>query len=534
MNQNDTTASLAKPHPRRAIVIVGNGLAAWLTAATLARAVNASDYSISVLGNGDDADALEPFICADATLPATNNFLADAGLDEAQVIAGTGGSISHGIAMSGWANPTTSYIHPFGSTGAALGPVAFHQLLLRLRQEGIPQRLANFSLAALAAQAGRCVPSGSDPASVLATCQYGLHLDCNRLADILHREAETAGVVAVTGKFGHAEQNADGHVSTVVTTDGKRMDGDLFIDCSGIGAVLAKTVARTDWQDWSAWLACDRLVSGVVKTPRPTAPYSHGEAIETGWIRHLPMQGRTLINGVYVAGRCTEEQMLDTLLQSSGSHELQHIYSGPLRFGRRKNAWRHNCICLGSAAAVIDPLAVSNLQLLIAGIHRLLGLLPGDGDMEGVRSEYNRQTALHLDHARDFAIMHYKLNGRPGEPFWDACRAMSIPEEAAYKLRLYQSRGRIPLYDEEPLEDTSWLNLFDEHGIIPGGYSRIADGFSLQDLQKHLQRVRTVMLDTLQKIPLHADYLASLNRKFKTEKTTAINRPEKISDTINT
>ena len=528
MNQDDTTASLAMPHQRQAIVIVGNGLAAWLTAATLARAVNADDYSISVIGSGDETDALEPFIYADATLPAQEDFLAAAGLDEGQVIAGTGGSISHGIVMSGWANPTTSYIHPFGSTGAALGPVSFYQLALRLRHEGIPLRLANFSLAALAAQAGRCVPPGSDPASVLATCQYGLHLDCNRLADFLRREAETAGVLAVAGKFGHAEQNTGGDLDAIITADGMRIDGSLFIDCSGVQALLENTVANTGWLDWSTWLPCDSLVSGIVEQPGSPPPYGHAEAIEAGWIRHLPMQGRTLLNGVYVAGRYSEDQVLDKLVQSSGGNELRHIYSGPVRFGRRKNAWHHNYVSLGSAAAVIDPLAVSNLQLLISGIQRLLGLLPGDGDMEGVRTEYNRQTALHLDHARDFTIMHYKLNGRPGEPFWDACRAMSIPEEPAYKLRLYQSRGRIPLYDEEPLEDTIWLNLFDEHGIIPGGYSRIADGFKLQDLQKHLQRVRTVMLDTLQKIPLHADYLASLNSKLKTEKTTANNRSETI------
>jgi tryptophan halogenase len=513
MTPSDMTGPDSPTGQRQAVVIVGNGLAAWLTAVTLARAVSTDDFSMTVVGDENAMDPLEPFIYADTTLPSANGLLQATGLNEEQVIARTGGSISHGIAFSGWANPTTSYIQPFGSIGAALGPVSFHQLALRLRQEGIPLRLANFSLAALAAQAGRCVPGGSDPQSVLATCQRGLHLDCNKLADILRNEAAEAGVLVVSGAFDHTEQDAQGDLGAIITADGKRVEGDLFIDCSGVGGVVANAVAKADWQDWSSWLPCNSIVSGIVSTPSAPPPYSHAEAINAGWIRHVPLQGRTLLNGLYDAERLTEEQMLNTLLQSSASNELHHIQSGALRFGRRKNPWQRNCIGLGSAAAVVDPVALSNLQLLISGVSRLSGLMPAAGELEGVRNEYNRQTALFLDHARDFAIMHYKLNGRRDEPFWDACRAMQVPQEPAYKLQLFESRGRVPMYDEEPLEETAWLSLFDEHGVVPGGYSRIVDGFKLQDLHKHLERVRSVMLDSLQKIPLHADYLADINRK---------------------
>lgn len=507
---NDT-AKTTTNHQKQAIVIVGNGLAAWLTATTMAKAVSSDDYSIIVISSDEAGDSLTPFVYADSTSPPTNNFLQAAGLDEDQVIAKTGGSFSHGIALSGWANPATSYIHPFGTTGAALGPVSFHQLALRLRHDGVAVRLANFSLAALAAQTGRFIPPGSDSGSVLATCEYGLHLDCNMLADILRSEAQAVGVIATAGMFEHSEQGNNGDLSAVVTTDGSRVEGDLFVDCSGPEAILAKSAGTEDWQDWSSWLPCNSLVSGIIDTPQPPVPYSHAEAIEAGWIRHLPMQGRTLLNGLYLADSYTEERMLSNLLHSFGGTELQHIYSGTLRFGRRNNAWQGNCIALGTAAAVIDPVAVTNLQLLISGIHRLLGLLPVNNDTAGVRTEYNRQTALHLDHARDFAIMHFKLNGRHGESLWNACRTMPLPETLAYKLRLYESHGRIPLYDEEPLEEASWINLFDEQGVNPSGYNSIADGFSQQDLQQHLQRVRTIMLETLKNVPLHADYLAGLN-----------------------
>ena len=137
-------------------------------------------------------------------------------------------------------------------------------------------------------------------------------------------------------------------------------------------------------------------------------------------------------------------------------------------------------------------------------------MLPGDRNGRWEALEYNRLTALELDHARDFALLHYKLNGRHGEPLWDRSRAMTIPETAAYKLRSYESRGRVTLYDEEPLDEASWLNLFDEQGVTPRHYSRMADGFKVSELQAHVERVRHIMLDELKTMPLHGDFLARL------------------------
>jgi tryptophan halogenase len=136
--------------------------------------------------------------------------------------------------------------------------------------------------------------------------------------------------------------------------------------------------------------------------------------------------------------------------------------------------------------------------------------LPGERCAKTEASEYNRLTALQQDHARDFAALHYKLNGRQGEPLWDSCRAMRVPDTLEYKIRSYESRGRVALYDEEPLEETSWLNLFDEHGVRPRHYSPIADGFDRAELQAHVERVRAIMLDELAKMPTHGEYLSRL------------------------
>ena len=496
---------------RQRIVIVGDGLAAWMTAAALGRAVKLDDYAICVVGTGGKGDCVS-FGVADATLPLPPGSHAALGLDEDKLIAETGATFTYGIAVSGWSAPGATYFHPFGALGANLGPVPFHHLVMRLRSEGVPLRLANYSLAALAAQANRFTRPGKNARSVLSTCRYGLHVDCTKLADMLRRAAGAAGIRPVSGLLERVEYASDGAVTAVTTSDGQRVEGDLFLDCTGTEARLIGNANDAGWEDWSALLPCDRALSARFESSLSPPPYSHAEANHAGWIRHLPLQGEIVLTSFYRSELASDEDALGRLHDSSGNGELGAVHSASLRFGRRSKAWHRNCIALGAAAGVIDPVATSNLELLRAAIERLLRLLPGDRVATAEVAEYNRLTSMQLERALDFAVLHYKLNGRRGERLWDACREMPVPASLDYKMRLYQSRGRVAMYDEEPLDEASWINLFDEHGVRPHNYNPIADGFGAAELQAHMERARTIMLDELKKMPLHADYLSGLRR----------------------
>jgi tryptophan halogenase len=205
----------------------------------------------------------------------------------------------------------------------------------------------------------------------------------------------------------------------------------------------------------------------------------------------------------------SEDEALAQMKHAAGS-ELSGIRSGALEVGRRIRPWSRNCITLGAAAASIDPVGASNLHLLRSAMQRLLGLLPATRDADALADEYNRQTAAELDGARDFAVLHYKLNGRSGDPMWNECRDMAVPSSLEYKIRLYESRGIVAMYDEEFFEEIAWINLFDENGVRPRQYKAVADGFSGEQIQAHVGRVRAAMIDALAKMPTHAEYLAGL------------------------
>jgi tryptophan halogenase len=329
---------------------------------------------------------------------------------------------------------------------------------------------------------------------VLSTCHYGLHLDLDRLAGLYRAEAERLGVRVVPGHLRCVERTEAGTLAALRTSGEERVEGDLFLDCTGVEARLLTALEAdgggTGWVAWDRWLPCDRVLAAMVGDPAAPPPYSHAEAREAGWTRSLPLQGRTAVTAVYATAHMDEEAAIAQLKQLAGGRVLQDLHSHYVRFGRRRAPWLRNC--------------------MRAGADLLLQLLPGGADATAEAAEYNRRFTALLDHARDFALAHYRLNARKGEPFWDACRRLAIPDTLEYKLRLYECRGRVPLYDEDPLEEDSWANLFDEHGLRPRAYTPLADGYRTTDLQSHVQLVRKVMLDAVKRIPAHADYLESL------------------------
>jgi len=170
--------SIRKKH----IVVIGNGLDAWFSAASLSKVLNKNDYSITILSENSNQQ-LTQLEFGESTLPDPKPLHITSWMHEDKLIANSNASLSFGIALSGWNQRNATYFHPFSSIGAKLGTVAFHHLAMKLRSEGTHVRLSNYTLASLAAQANRLELPSAKTQSVLSTCDWAmhintLHLDC--------------------------------------------------------------------------------------------------------------------------------------------------------------------------------------------------------------------------------------------------------------------------------------------------------------------------------------------------------------------
>lgn len=474
------------------IVIAGGGVAGWLTAAILARKCgpdsvrvideDGADMSLGPLGEG---------------LPARPDFtlLADEmSWDEAALLRAARGGYAVGTAFDGWAGPQQSWFLPYGESGAPMGSVAFHHLADRLRGDGRDVRHGDYSLAALAAQAGRFAHPSPDPASPLSSYDYGLHLHGRGLADFIR---QTSDVERIAAPIADIERRDDGGIAALRLADGRRIAGDLFVDCTGSAARLIGAMPDARFGSWRAWLPCDRVIARTEPDTAAAAPYAHHAAHDAGWIRHLPLAGARALTLFYASGA-----MDDAAAEASMGAPPR-----PFESGRQAQPWIANCVAIGAAAAITDPLLGLDLHLATTAARRLADLLP-HRQAGGVEArEYNRITTAELDRTRDISILPWKTNGRHGQPLWDTTRAMDVPDTLAHKIALYQSRGQVVMYDEEPLEQLDWVALFEGQGVRPRRHDPLADAVPLDRIGAHMDRLRAVLTRAAAEMPRHADYL---------------------------
>jgi tryptophan halogenase len=458
------------------IGIVGSGVAGWMAALVLSRALPGACIDL-IETEGPDW-SLGPFGPAEVSLPDFPFWLADHGVDENALLGAARGSFALGTAFSGWAGPEADWFLPFGTIGAPLAGTPFHQIAARLRAAGQKLRLADFSLAAIAAASGRFARPSGDPRSILSSYGYGLHLDRAGLAEMLR----TASGIAPAGTF---RAFADGKVTL---QDGGTVIADLWLDCTGPAALLA---GAGEWESWAEWLPCDRVVESWNPAEGVPPPYGHAGAFEAGWQRTVPLVGGQGGALFYASAHLPAQPGAVSFAQ-----------------GRRAQAWRGNIVALGAAAALVEPLHGWNLALLQNALTRLIGLLPAAPDGPEP-AEYNRLTAEEADRVRDFAILHYKTNGRAGDPLWDAARAAAVPASLQHKLDLYASRGRVPLYDEELFEAEDWIAVLDGQGVRPRRHDALADAIPEEVLTQHAGHIRALILDAVRAMPHHGATLRS-------------------------
>jgi tryptophan halogenase len=494
--------------PVRKVTIVGGGTAGWMTAAVLSQWLRQVEVRLI------ESDEIGTIGVGEATIPHIRNYLTLAGIDPLRMIAETKATFKLGIQFVDWGAPGETYVHGFGKIGRDMLWLHPHQIWLAVRERkpGAEGHLDRYALNCVAALRNKfCFPDGRNPNSPLADIDYAYHFDASLFARSLRTESERRGVKRIEGRIVDVVQDpASGFVERVRLADGREVDGDLFVDCSGMRGLLIGGALGVGYEDWNQWLLCNRAMAVPCASVSPLTPYTRSTARRAGWQWRIPLQHRIGNGYVYASELIGDDEVAEALLAGLDGEAMAE--PRPVRFapGRRLKAWEKNVVALGLSSGFLEPLESTSIHLIQTGIQKLLALFPTTGFSQPDIDEYNRQTRTEYEDVRDFIIAHYKVTRRGGDPFWDHVRTMAVPDSLAERLELFRSSARFFKHGAAELfAEESWVQVLLGQGFEaqPDPVTRFVP---IEELAGFLDDIADVIDDVAAKMPDHGAFVAQL------------------------
>jgi tryptophan halogenase len=423
--------------PLKQILIVGGGTAGWLAAAYLNRLLRPGCQVTlveSVLGGTAGV--------AEASTPRLAKLVRELRLDETTFLRRCYATYQVGFRFDSWHHDRSDAWHPFGLSGAINGIDLFHYWLRAARAERDAGAYSDFSVQALLGQLNKAPRPINGPSPVIDSGAYAYHYEPYSFADLLKEVATTEGVRHHFDDVLDVVLDGRGWIEQLVTAGRRSLSADLYLDCSGPDGRLIGQALGDAWLSWSHHLLCDRIVALPLPREERMPPYTRATALSAGWMAQVPLSHRTGCSYVYSSAHTSEEAAVRELVARGSPNracpaEPRHT---TLRAGRRQNAWVRNCIALGPAAGVIEPLEPGGLLLTQLALEHLVEHLPDKAINESLATHFNRTVAEAYDQARDFVLLHYVLSGRD-EPFWRDARAVAVPNALSAGLDLYRESG---------------------------------------------------------------------------------------------
>lgn len=489
----------------REIVIVGGGTAGWMAAAALSTILRDDQIKIRLI----ESDAIGTVGVGEATIPHIHYFNRLLGIEEDEFVRRTNATFKLGIEFVNWGQVGDRYIHPFGVYGQDMEGLHFHHFWLRHMREGGVRPLDDYSIAVLAARAGKFQrPDPTRKDSPLSNIAYAFQFDASLYAAYLRQLAEGRGVVRIEGKIvGVEQESTTGNVEILRLENGQHVTGDLFIDCSGFRALLIEQTLQSGFEDWSSYLPCDRAIARACRKVAEPAPFTRSTAKTAGWQWRIPLQSRTGNGHVFCSEYLSDELALESLNADLDAEPISEPNLLRFKAGVRRKPWDKNVVSLGLASGFLEPLESTSIHLIQSGIARLMTNFPDKAFNRRDIDYFNRRTILEFEQIRDFIILHYKATQRDDSPFWNYCRNMPVPQTLADRIAIFSENGRLYRHDNELFAETSWLAVLNGQNVMSKRYHPIADILPADELDSRMTRIARAMSSNVERMPSHQQFI---------------------------
>lgn len=432
------------------IVILGGGSAGWMSACYLQSYLQGS-VDVTLL----EAPSIPKIGVGEATIPNLQRvFFDQLGLKEEEWMPECNASYKMGIKYVNWrsggqASPgprafergTDYFYHLFGILPEQDQYPLSHYWLHKKRA-GLTNQSFEYACfkepPVLDAKLAPCWLDGRPATS------YAWHFDAHLLADYLCRiGTKRLGVRHVQGEMQEALLDERGFITALKTKDGRMLEADFFVDCSGFRGLLINQALGEPFLDMSDYLLCDSAVASSVPhddAKHGVEPFTSAIAMDAGWTWRIPMLGR--FGSGYVFSSQFEERDKATKdfcrLWNLDPDQAQ-LNQIRFRVGRNRRAWVKNCVGIGLASCFLEPLESTGLYFSYGALYHLAKHFPDKNFDPVLADRFNREIETMFDDSRDFIQIHFYFSPRNDTAFWRANKELRLSDSITDKLESYRA-----------------------------------------------------------------------------------------------
>lgn len=427
------------------IVIVGGGSSGWLTAGVLAaehRTRTGPTLRITLL----ESPNIGPIGVGEGTWPTMRDTLRNIGVTETDFIRECDASFKQGSKFQQWVNKREDdrYFHPF------VLPQGYTETNL---VAAWLERHADVPFADLVSFQPHLCAHGKAPKQVAtpeyaAVANYAYHLDAGKFGLFLRKHCvEQLGVHHILDHVIGIKSHDNGDIASLQTKENGAFAGDLFVDCSGMHALLLGQHYEVPFKSQQHVLFNDSALAMQVPyhdDGSPIASQTISTAQSNGWIWDIGLPTRRGIGHVYSSAHTSDEaaerELRAYIERTGGPQGMPSPRKLTFNPGYREKFWHRNCVAIGLSAGFIEPLEASALALVELSAAMLRDQMPATREAMGiVAHRFNDTFTYRWERVIDFLKLHYVLTQRTDSEFWlDNRRPASIPERLQEQLTLWR------------------------------------------------------------------------------------------------
>ena len=406
----------------RSVLVVGAGVAGWLSACYLKHALPGVRLRVLEL-----PQEVSPERACIAPAELHQLVFEPLGVAEADWMRACHAAPHAAVNFINWrtprsATPDDHFFHVLSSMPEVADISLYHHWLLRRRRgDRQPMEYACFKEPKLLdAKLAPCCSDGS------AVMRYAWQLEPRRLACYLRTLAASMGVETSTGELASVSLADDGTIAALRLRQAELLEADLYLDCSGGESVLLQQALAEPFCDGRSELWCDSMLGCSVEhtgVAEGVDPFVSAIAMSSGWVAKVPLLDRFASSYVYSSAFLTDAAALREMCWVWGLPQPPtDLWLRRFRTGRAQRAWIGNCVAIGDAYSFVEPLRAGELQRACTGLRVLAARFPDRRIHPLLRDRYNLEMARTFEELRDSTQLSYLATPRSDGAFWQACK----------------------------------------------------------------------------------------------------------------